>query len=44
LANVGLATWIYDLTGSPELAGISGAVIGALWNFVASSVVTWKAR
>lgn len=44
LANVGLATWVYGATSSPELAGIAGAVVGALWNFVASSLVTWRAR
>jgi dolichol-phosphate mannosyltransferase len=44
LANVGLATWIYGTTASPELAGIAGAVVGALWNFVASSLVTWRGR
>ncbi len=44
LANVGLATWIYDATHSPEVAGIAGAVVGALWNFVASSLVTWRQR
>lgn len=44
VANVGLATAAYGTLGSPELASLLGAVVGALWNFVASSVMTWRTR
>lgn len=44
VANVGVATAVFGVLPSPELASLSGAVIGALWNFVASAIFTWRAR
>jgi dolichol-phosphate mannosyltransferase len=42
VANVGVATAVFAVLPYWALAGICGAVVGALWNFVASSMVTWK--
>ena len=45
LANVGVATMIYREDGGPLLIGIAGAagaVMGAVWNYAASSVLTWR--
>lgn len=42
VANIGVATAVYAVFPFWALAGFCGAFIGALWNFVASSLVTWK--
>ncbi len=42
VANVGVATAVYAVLPFWALAGFAGAVVGALWNFVASALVTWK--
>ncbi|MFC5554778.1 glycosyltransferase [Methylobacterium iners] len=41
-ANVGVGALVYDAQHVWWLAGVAGAVIGAVWNFAASSVVTWR--
>lgn len=41
-ANVGVGSLIYDADHSWWLSGVAGAVIGSVWNFAASSVVTWR--
>ncbi|MDA0221824.1 MAG: glycosyltransferase family 2 protein [Proteobacteria bacterium] len=43
VANIGVATAIYTVLPYWAFAGICGAFVGALWNFVASAMVTWKA-
>jgi len=42
VANIGVATAIYTVLPYWAFAGICGAFVGALWNFVASAMVTWK--
>lgn len=42
VANVGVATAVYAVLPFWALAGFAGAFVGALWNFVASALVTWK--
>ena len=44
VANVGVAEVIFDTFGGWAGASIAGAIVGALWNFVASSLVTWRVR
>jgi dolichol-phosphate mannosyltransferase len=41
-ANVGVGTYIHGTDHSWWLAGVAGALIGAVWNFAASSVITWR--
>jgi dolichol-phosphate mannosyltransferase len=41
-ANVGVGTYIHGTDQSWWLAGVAGALIGAVWNFAASSVITWR--
>ena len=43
-ANVGAASIIYARDERWWLAGIAGAAIGAVWNYAASSFVTWRAK
>jgi dolichol-phosphate mannosyltransferase len=42
IANVGIGTWVNAQETRWWLAGMAGVVIGAVWNFAASSFVTWK--
>jgi dolichol-phosphate mannosyltransferase len=41
-ANVGVGTYIHGTNHSWWVAGIAGALIGSVWNFAASSVITWR--
>ena len=41
-ANVGVGTWIHGTNHSWWVAGVAGALIGSVWNFAASSVITWR--
>jgi dolichol-phosphate mannosyltransferase len=45
LANVGVASWIND-SWHPHalLAGLAGAVLGAVYNYAASSTLTWRVQ
>jgi dolichol-phosphate mannosyltransferase len=45
IANVSVASAVFGVLSGQYIlfAGFCGAVVGALWNFVASSLVTWKA-
>lgn len=41
-ANVGVGAYIHGDDHSWWLAGVAGALIGAVWNFAASSAITWR--
>lgn len=42
--NVGVANFLFATLPFWALASIAGAIAGALWNFVASSLFTWRTR
>jgi dolichol-phosphate mannosyltransferase len=42
LSNVGVSSWLYAQRPVWWFAGIAGSVIGAVWNYVGSSVFVWK--
>lgn len=42
LANVGIGIWVNAQDGRWWVAGLAGVVIGAVWNFAASSFFTWR--
>jgi dolichol-phosphate mannosyltransferase len=45
LSNVGIATWIYGYESSGWwLAGLGGALMGAVWNYVVSAAFVWRQR
>lgn len=44
VANVGVATMVYERDTVWWLAGAAGALIGAVWNYAASSALTWGKR
>ncbi|MGB7404100.1 MAG: glycosyltransferase family 2 protein [Pacificimonas sp.] len=43
-ANVGVAAYIYEAPSAWWIAGIAGAMVGAVWNYAVSSVFTWKKK
>lgn len=44
-ANVGVASWAYFSGNySWQISGLAGAVVGVVWNYVATSFVTWGGR
>ena len=44
LSNVGVASWIYDYDPRWWVAGLAGAVMGAVWNYVMSAAFVWRAK
>ena len=44
ISNVGIATWIYDYHSVWWIAGLGGALIGTVWNFVVSAAFVWRQR
>jgi dolichol-phosphate mannosyltransferase len=44
LSNVGVASLIYSTDRKWWLAGLLGAMIGTVWNFVVSSVFVWRTK
>jgi len=44
LSNVGVASWIYERNPEWWLAGLGGALMGAVWNYVVSAAFVWKSR
>jgi dolichol-phosphate mannosyltransferase len=44
LSNIGVASYLYAANESWWLAGIVGGVIGAVWNYAMTSVVTWRVK
>jgi dolichol-phosphate mannosyltransferase len=44
ISNIGIATWIYDYDRTWWIAGLSGALIGTVWNFVVSAALVWRQR
>ncbi len=44
LSNIGAATWIYDYDTDWWMAGLGGALMGAVWNYVVSAAFVWRSR
>ncbi len=44
LVNIGLARLLFGVAPYWPLASAAGAAAGAVWNFMASSLVTWRSR
>lgn len=42
LANIGIGNWVHDMDRSWWLSAMAGIIVGAVWNFAASSFVTWR--
>ena len=44
VANVGIGSLVYDQFHGWWIAGIAGAIVGSVWNYVASGWLTWTRR
>jgi len=44
IGNVGVASWIYSFQATAWLAGLAGAVMGAVFNYAISSALIWKRK
>jgi dolichol-phosphate mannosyltransferase len=44
ISNVGAATWIYNSGPGWWVAGLGGALMGAVWNYVVSAAFVWRQR
>lgn len=44
VANVGIGTLLYTEAWSWWIAGLAGALIGSVWNYAATSWLTWRKR
>ncbi|HVX57067.1 MAG TPA: GtrA family protein, partial [Candidatus Saccharimonadales bacterium] len=44
VAGVGVSTVFYESEPRWWLAGLAGAAVGAAWNYVTNSAITWRAR
>jgi dolichol-phosphate mannosyltransferase len=42
VANVGIGSYIYGTGSVWWLAAISGSLVGAVWNYAASSALVWR--
>ncbi|MEO5806277.1 glycosyltransferase family 2 protein [Devosia sp.] len=42
LANVSVASWIYEMRDATLLAGITGALMSSLFNYAVTRIFTWK--
>jgi dolichol-phosphate mannosyltransferase len=41
-ANVGAASWLFERQPNQIVAGLAGAILGSVFNYAASSVLTWR--
>jgi dolichol-phosphate mannosyltransferase len=44
ISNVGAAAWLYDYQQNWWLAGLGGALMSAVWNYVVSAAFVWRTR
>jgi dolichol-phosphate mannosyltransferase len=44
IGNVGVASALFDRQGEWLIAAAAGALVGTVWNYVASAAVTWRRR
>lgn len=42
VANVGIGSLVFEQWHEVAIAGIAGAIVGSVWNYVASSWLTWR--
>jgi dolichol-phosphate mannosyltransferase len=44
VANVGIGSLVYERIHGWAIAGVAGAIVGSVWNYVASGWLTWTKR
>jgi dolichol-phosphate mannosyltransferase len=44
IANVNIASWLFQADNTWWLAGLAGAMVGVVWNYAASTTFVWRRR
>jgi dolichol-phosphate mannosyltransferase len=44
VSNIGVADWLFNNAQKWWVAGLAGAVIGVVWNYVVASLLIWRTR
>jgi len=44
VSNIGVGNWLFAANRTWWLAGLGGAVMGVVWNYVVTSVFVWRSR
>ncbi len=44
VSNIGVGNWLFASNGAWWLAGLGGAIMGVVWNYVVTSVFVWRSR
>jgi dolichol-phosphate mannosyltransferase len=42
VSNVGIANFLFTHSYAWYVSGVAGILVGAVWNYAASSVFTWR--
>jgi dolichol-phosphate mannosyltransferase len=42
VSNVGVASFLFVRDFSWWMSGVAGILVGAVWNYAASSILTWR--
>ena len=44
LANINIASWLFQRQSVWWVAGFAGALVGVVWNYAASNTFVWRRR
>jgi dolichol-phosphate mannosyltransferase len=44
VSNIGVSDWLFVNSQKWWMAGLAGAVIGVVWNYVVASQFVWRSR
>jgi dolichol-phosphate mannosyltransferase len=44
VSNIGVSDWLFSNAQKWWIAGLAGAVIGVVWNYVVASLLVWRTR
>ncbi|CAM4004432.1 glycosyltransferase [Palleronia rufa] len=44
VANIGVATYVFENNNAMAVSALAGIVVGSVWNYVITSIFTWQAR
>ena len=44
IANINIATWLFQSRQVWWAAGLAGALVGVVWNYAASNTFVWRRR
>jgi dolichol-phosphate mannosyltransferase len=44
VSNIGVSDWLFSNAQKWWIAGLTGAVIGVVWNYVVASLLVWRTR